>query len=259
MEFNYDLASNDKKRIITLNFTGMKTTILLAVLIGISSSLAAQSGTIHGNVFSGENDEPMFAVNVSVIEGSTKTGASTDYDGKFIIKPLNPGIYSIMISFIGYDSIIVRGIKVYSDKITFIDDTKLNPSYNMLKTITIIDYVDKIIDPEGPSKIKISSDIILKTPGPKNPAMLARAYLSDVQIDNNQMIIRGSRPGSSTVYVDGVRMSSETTSLPSMAIGSMEMYTGGVPAKYGDVTGGVVILNTKSYFDLVNERRALEK
>jgi len=32
----------------------------------------------------------------------------------------------------------------------------------------------------------------------------------------------------------------------------MEAYTGGIPAKYGDTTGGVVILETLSYFDLYN-------
>jgi len=237
----------------------MRTTVLLAILIGISGCLAAQSGAIYGKVFSTEDSKPMYAVNISTIEGPTKTGASTEVDGNFRIKPLNPGIYTIEISCVGYNTIVIQGIKVYNDKITFIDDVKMKISPNVMGVIDIIDYKDKLIDPDDPGKLTISSATIVKIPGTKNPVMLARSLLSDVQVENNQMIIRGARAGSSTVYIDGVRMNSETSSIPSTAIGSLEVYTGGIPAKYGDVTGGVVIMNIKSYFDFVNERRALEK
>jgi hypothetical protein len=30
----------------------------------------------------------------------------------------------------------------------------------------------------------------------------------------------------------------------------MQLYTGGLPAKYGDTLGGVVVMESKSYFDL---------
>ena len=42
------------------------------------------------------------------------------------------------------------------------------------------------------------------------------------------------------------------TSVPGVSIGALEAYTGGIPAKYGDTTGGVIVLETKSYFDLYN-------
>jgi len=38
-------------------------------------------------------------------------------------------------------------------------------------------------------------------------------------------------------------------------IGNMTVYTGGVPAKYGDFTGGVVVIESKSYSDYVIEKR----
>lgn len=41
--------------------------------------------------------------------------------------------------------------------------------------------------------------------------------------------------------------------IPGLAIGAMKVYTGGVPAKYGDVNGGVIVVETKSYFDLSKE------
>jgi hypothetical protein len=38
--------------------------------------------------------------------------------------------------------------------------------------------------------------------------------------------------------------------IPGQAIGSLKVYTGGVPARYGDLSGGVIVVETKSYFDL---------
>jgi outer membrane receptor protein involved in Fe transport len=79
--------------------------------------------------------------------------------------------------------------------------------------------------------------------------MLANSNSEITKTENNQLIIRGSRAGDVIYYVDGVKMNT-MQSIPGAAIGGMTVFTGGVPAKYGDTTGGVVVLETKSYFDL---------
>jgi hypothetical protein len=235
----------------------MRAIILLTALIGISSCILAQSGEIRGKVFD-ENGTPLYGVNISVSGGSSTSGASTDFEGAFIVKPLNAGLYTVEVSFMGYNTVNVVGVNVFNNKITFLEDVHMNVNVNM---ISVIDIVVPRVDPisiDEPHKITITGDIIIKTPGPKNPVMMARNYQSDIQGDGNQMIVRGARPGSSAVFVDGVKMRDESSSIPAMMIGSMEIYTGGIPAKYGDVTGGIIIINTKSYFDLVNERKAKE-
>ena len=37
--------------------------------------------------------------------------------------------------------------------------------------------------------------------------------------------------------------------IPGLAIGSVKVYTGGVPARYGDFTGGCIVIETQSYFN----------
>jgi hypothetical protein len=44
--------------------------------------------------------------------------------------------------------------------------------------------------------------------------------------------------------------------IPGRAIGSIIAYSGGIPAKYGDFTGGVVVIETKSYFDWLVEQES---
>ncbi len=235
----------------------MKATILLAVLMGVSFCISAQNGAIYGKVLD-EQGEPMYAVNISVINGAYPTGSTTDFDGDFKVKPLDAGTYTVEVSFVGYNTSTVMGVKVTNNKITFLEDVTLSPDYILLGEAEVIDFVNKLVDPDEPQKMVIDNELIIKTPCAKNPAMLARAYQSDVQIVNNQMVVRGSRPGSSSVYIDGMKVSDEMSTLPSLGIGSLEIYTGGIPARYGDVTGGVVMMTTKGYFDLVNERKAAE-
>jgi outer membrane receptor for ferrienterochelin and colicin len=69
---------------------------------------------------------------------------------------------------------------------------------------------------------------------------------------DGELYFRGSRTGAVQYNIDGVKMGANAARIPSSAIGSISVYTGGLPAKYGDTTGGVVVIETKSYMDLYN-------
>jgi outer membrane receptor protein involved in Fe transport len=73
---------------------------------------------------------------------------------------------------------------------------------------------------------------------------------SDVKVsEDGELMFRGSRKGDMIYMMDGIK-SNAVSAIPSCAIGRVMVYTGGLPAKYGDTLGGVVIMETKSYFDL---------
>jgi len=233
----------------------MKTIIILAILLISAGSLLAQGSAIHGRVLD-ENGKPMPMVNVVVKTGSSIAGTSSDFDGEYKLKPLDAGTYTVEFSFVGYSVTEVTGVTVYNSQITFLDDVTMLIKPEMKKEVVI--YGDKLIKKDNPSLIPIPSATIVKLPGPKNPIMVALQICPEIQIYENKMVVRGSRPGSSSVFIDGVKVRDEMSSIPSLAIGSMEIYTGGIPSKYGDVTGGVVMMTTKGYFDIMNERKAVE-
>ena len=54
--------------------------------------------------------------------------------------------------------------------------------------------------------------------------------------------------------LDGVKIRENVPNVPSSGISSMSVYTGGLPAKYGDTTGGVVVIETKSYLEHYYEK-----
>ena len=70
---------------------------------------------------------------------------------------------------------------------------------------------------------------------------------SDVVETNGELHFRGTRGDATGYFIDGVRTLGGST-VPGMCIENLTVFSGGVPAMYGDVMGGVVIITTKSYF-----------
>ena len=63
---------------------------------------------------------------------------------------------------------------------------------------------------------------------------------------NQQFSVRGSRPGSTLYVVDGIKMRQDP-GLPFSAIEQIQVMTGAIPAKYGDATGGIIVITTRSF------------
>jgi outer membrane receptor protein involved in Fe transport len=77
---------------------------------------------------------------------------------------------------------------------------------------------------------------------------------SDVIEDaNGEVHVRGSRGDATAYFVDGVRTINSTT-IPNLSIENLTFFSGGVPAMYGDLTSGAVIVTTKSYFSGIRDK-----
>lgn len=102
-----------QKKIIGDHFKLRHTqiTILLTLFLGITI-LAQNNGSIFGKVTDASNNEELIGANVMIV--NTTIGAATDLDGMFQLKNLEPGIYSLKVSYISYQSIIVEQVKVES-------------------------------------------------------------------------------------------------------------------------------------------------
>ena len=88
----------------------MKPAFILMLFLAQLHVSAQNYGSIYGNVTDKETNEELVGANI-LLEG-TPTGTSTDIDGNFSIKGLEPGIYNIRISYISYQTILIQGVKV---------------------------------------------------------------------------------------------------------------------------------------------------
>jgi len=227
----------------------IKITLLIAVL-GIGNLLNAQVGlgTISGHIYKSDDSTEVITLARMWIETETgKKYNKSSLDGKYKFDALRPGVYNLFVAPANHDTTLVGGIQVSPDGITTVDvfctsNTSLGVVYVDFNAVKI----EKDI-----VHIKILPEDIAHSMNARDPKSLLVGISSDIQQveGTGEIIIRGSRPGDAVYYVDGVK-STDISSIPGVALQGLEAFTGGIPAKYGDTTGGVVVLETKSYFDL---------
>jgi len=102
----------------------MKPSTLISVFIFITNSLFAQTGTISGIVTDSLTGNGLPGVNI-LIQGTSR-GTATDLNGFFVLK-VSPGVYNLVISYIGYETKKIENLKVEATKKINLD-IKLNPA-----------------------------------------------------------------------------------------------------------------------------------
>ena len=218
--------------------------IIFVVAFLMSFGLFAQSGSLKGTVSDAVTGETIPMANIVVkLDGVTIIGGASDFDGNFTIKPINPGRYSVEVSFIGYATIIQNNVLISPNKITF-SDYQLSSESSVLTEVQVIEYDVPLIDADKSGSTKTKEQITaLPTRNVANvAATTAGVYQEDAGADLN---VRGSRSNATAYYVDGVKIVGSSNVLPQGAIDQMTVVTGGLPAQYGDATGGIISITTQ--------------
>ncbi len=93
--------------------------VTLLMLVAVYSS-AQDTGSIVGLLTDKEvNNEPLAFANV-LIKGTTK-GTTSDFDGLYEIADLEPGTYTVVYSYLGYETVEIPDVQVEAGKVTTID------------------------------------------------------------------------------------------------------------------------------------------
>ena len=232
--------SATSKYINLLKLKHMKTlkSILILSALMLSGNIFAQSeGTIKGTVLD-ERSLPLPFTQIAILQDSTLIASKqADENGEFTFKDITAGKYNVKVYATSYnihlrEKVIIRpnktnlGTVIVSEKFR---QPVVDPEFTALTSISI----DQI-ENAAVGKTDIIGLITMVTPG-----VLATP-------DGKDIYVRGSRRGSTIYYVDGNR-TMDVPDVPGMGIAGMEILTGGVPASYGDCTGGVVVITTKEY------------
>lgn len=232
---------------------------IAAVAILLSTSIIGQGqayGEIHGTVLD-DLGNPMPMAGIQVNAGEIQYTVITDMDGKFKVKPLPSGIYNAEISFISYRDYPLNGINVDPDRITRLDPIKMVLDTEEFGAADVFIYVKPLIDVDNTGMTTITATELEHIPAVKNLGNFVAQMSSEISTnaEGTELYFRGSRAGTSQYIVDGVKIIGQAPRIPQSGLGSISVYTGGVPAKYGDVTGGVIVIETKNYFDEYNKKK----
>jgi len=237
----------------------MRTASLLHLLgaTALASSLNAQNlGEVRGRVFDADGT-PLPSANVYTKVNGELFGTTTDLDGRFVLKPLSPGRYAITISFSGRQTIELPGEAVVPDRATYLRDVRMKPFE--LEGAEVIIYRRPRIEIDDPSRMTLLAEEIAKDPNIRNPIQfLGKTFAGVTPSPNGDgLYFRGSRTENMATFLDGIKISGTVPRIPPSAISSVSVYTGGLPARYGDVTGGVVVIETKSYAEMLQHARMM--
>lgn len=112
----------------------LKLSFLLLCLTLNALFLNAQNGFIRGSVFDDATGESLPGVTIFA-EGTT-LGTLTDFDGKFNLS-IPQGSYNLRISFISYETINLKEVKVSANEVTLFDNLRMKEAKIELSEVTI--------------------------------------------------------------------------------------------------------------------------
>ena len=221
----------------------VKRILTLIMVFAVAFSYGqTRPGSIKGTVKDKRTGEviPFATVIVKDKDVVIATG-TTDFDGKYNINPVNAGVYNLTCNFIGYADFNLNGVTVYSGKPKVIN-FNMTVESTMIQEVTVTAQ-EELIETGKTSDI-VSSEEIKNLPY-RNLSQIVGTTAGVFQQDGSGSFnVRGSRSSTNVIFIDGVKVRGDVN-LPRDAILQTEVITGGVPAQYGDVTGGVISTTTK--------------
>ena len=228
---------------------------LLLLLLLFPFTLFAQRASLSGKVVDEVSNEPLPFVNI-VVSGTT-TGTTTDLDGNFILKGLNPGFVRLEASFIGYKTTVSSEVEV----------SVANTSFLEIKMETQKEQIDEVTVTASPFRKTVESPVSLrsigigeieKSPGANRDISKVIQSFPGVQSTpafRNDIIIRGGGPSESRFYLDGVEVPFINHYATQGASGGpvgiinadflreVNYYAGAFPANRGNALSGVLEFN----------------
>ena len=237
-----------RKRILYL------TAMLLAAI-----NCFSQTGAISGTVFD-EDGFPMLGANV-VIEGTT-IGAQTDFiEGKYQFQ-VEPGTYSLVVSYVGYANQTVEDVQVLPNETTIVDvtfgeDTGVELALDVTVTAQAIERGEVAVMKLRQNSDKVQ-DVISSQEIQRLGAGTAAAALTKVTgttvVDGKYVYVRGlgDRYSATTINglqlpsIDPYRNSAQLDLIPTNILDNIVASKTFTPDLPGDFTGGSVNIKIKA-------------
>jgi len=193
--------------------------------------------------------EPLINASIAVRQGGiSKGGGITDYDGNYSIKPLEPGSYDVTISYLGMETQEIKGVMITPGGQTPLNIT-LKPSGGggtALKGVDVKAYKKPLITPYSHSTV-LDAKQIKNTPTTQTTDLVSLTPGIYQQKRGDAIHADGGRSEGNVYFIDGVQVyRSFGIDVSQGSADQIEVNSSGISAQYGDVSGAVVNITTKS-------------
>ncbi len=194
------------------------------------------TGKIAGTITEKSNGEKLPGANIVV--AGTRWGAVTDMEGRYTILEVPPGTYSLQVTLLGHQKMIINDVRVYIDQTTRIDAGMTQEAIEIGDVVVVAER--PLIKPDvATSVVAVSGDEIKTLP----VASVTDVMGMQAGIDGNR--IRGGDLDEALFMVDGVTMrdprnNQALTKVAMSTVREVAVERGGFNAEYGQVQSGIV-------------------
>jgi hypothetical protein len=222
-----------------------KIYLTIAISLIFSAATFGQSnfGEIRGKVTDASTKSPLdFLTLIVKMDGLNKGGAYTDEDGTYNIKALPPGDYTVTAKYVGYSDQIIPGVVVTANNITYVNIEMTTGAGNVLTEAVVTHYKVPLVQKDKNQK-SFSSKDLQKLPT-RSLGAIAETSSAVNRTAGGGISFLGQRTDATRVFVDGVAVIGSST-LPQASQGQIDIIQSGIPAQFGDFTGGAINITTK--------------
>ncbi len=220
-------------------------TVILACFFAASSYAQSNFGKLQGKVTDAKTKIPVaYATILLEKDGIRKGGAYTDDEGKYVINALDPGTYSVTVKYLDYQDKQVTGVEISSNSTKYLNIEMSQKSAEDGEVLgPVVIRAGKPLIEKDKNTQTLSSGDIAKLPT-RNLNAIAGTSSAANQTNGGGISFLGSRTDATAYFVDGVRVLG-SSSVPQSAQGQIDIIQSGIPAQYGDFTGGAISITTK--------------
>ncbi len=230
--------------------------LLIYAFLFLTATVTAQNAIIRGNVFDGETGEPIAFGTIQLLgpEGLMK-GENTDIDGFYSFANLPVGEFTLIATYIGYDSTAISVSIAVENEIEY-RRINLKSGGVSLTTVDVSARREQARSDVAVSKVTFSSEQIMSLPATGGEPDIAQ-YLTvlpgvvSTGDQGGQLYIRGGSPVQNKLLLDGMTIYNPFHSIglfsvfETEAIRSADVYTGGFNAEYGGRISAIVDIKTR--------------
>ena len=223
-------------------------TFFYIILILLSDLSFAQTGKLKGKV--SDKTSPIPSVNIIILY--TNFGAASESNGTYEIAGVPEGSYEVKFSAIGYDSKTYK-VEIQPNKITELN-AELESKAIELQSVEVTDYHVQDQRDTRTSLIDLNPRDAKTLPGAAEDVFRTLQSLPGVLAPNDfssQLVVRGSGPDQNLIILDDVevfnpyRLYGVVSMFNPDAVESVNLISGGFPAKYGDRLSAVLDVTNK--------------
>jgi hypothetical protein len=241
---------------------------LATLFLGMSiTGFSQNKGIIRGVITNSKNNQTVGFATVS-IQGTT-IGVNSTEDGKYQIPNLNPGFYTLQVTFVGFRKKTIADIQVYSSRPTILN-IELEENVVDGKGVDIRANAFERKEESPLSLRSIGVAEIQRNPGGNRDISKSIQSLPGVASGvafRNDIIIRGGAPNENRFYLDGVEVPNINHFATQGASGGpvglinvdlireVDFYSGAFPANRGNTLSSVLEFKQKEARDDKNAFR----